>query len=53
MAFKRLVKLNSYKKKKELKHEDKAPGGPDTVNNNLFVGSTADLLAMLKGKNAG
>jgi hypothetical protein len=45
--------LDLHKKKKELKHEDKAPGGPDTVNNNLFVGSTADLLAMLKGKNAG
>lgn len=43
--------LDLHKKKKELKHEDKA--GPDTVNNNLFVGSTADLLAMIKGKNAG
>lgn len=43
--------LDLHKKKKDLKHEDKA--GPDTVNNNLFVGSTADLLAMIKGKNDG
>jgi hypothetical protein len=41
--------LELHKKKKELKHEDH--GGPDTVNNNLFVGSTADLLRMIKGNN--
>jgi Terminase DNA packaging enzyme len=41
--------LDLHKKKKELKHEDQ--GGPDTVNNNLFVGSTADLLRMIKSNN--
>jgi hypothetical protein len=40
--------LDLHKRKKELKHEDK--DGPDTINNNLFVGSTADLLKMIKGK---
>ena len=43
--------LDLHKKKKELKHEDK--DGPETVNNNLFVGSTADLLKMIKGKDVG
>ena len=38
--------LDLHKKKKDLKHEDH---GPDTVNNNLFIGSTADLLKMIKG----
>lgn len=40
--------LELHKRKKDLKHEDK--DGPDTVNNNLFVGSTADLLKLIKGK---
>lgn len=40
--------LDLHKKKKDLKHEES--GGPDTVNNNLFIGSTADLLKMIKGK---
>jgi hypothetical protein len=43
--------LELHKKKKELKHEDK--DGPDTVNNNLFVGSTADLLKMIRNKDVG
>lgn len=43
--------LELHKKKKELKHEDK--DGPDTVQNNLFVGSTADLLKLLKNKTDG
>ena len=40
--------LDLHKKKKELKHEDK--DGPETINNNLFVGSTADLLKMIRNK---
>jgi len=43
--------LDLHKKKKELKHEDK--DGPETVNNNLFVGSTADLLKMIRNKDVG
>ena len=43
--------LDLHKKKKDLKHEDK--DGPETINNNLFVGSTADLLKMIKGKDVG
>jgi hypothetical protein len=40
--------LDLHKVKKDLNKED--PTGPDTVNNNLFIGSTADLLNMLKNK---
>lgn len=40
--------LDLHKVKKDLNKED--PSGPDTVNNNLFIGSTADLLNMLKNK---
>ena len=43
--------LDLQKKKKELKHEDK--DGPETINNNLFVGSTADLLKMIRNKDVG
>ena len=43
--------LDLHKKKKELKHEDK--DGPETINNNLFVGSTADLLKMIRNKDVG
>jgi len=39
--------LDIQKKVKDLTAEDKAP---ETVNNNLFVGSTKDVLKMLKGK---
>lgn len=40
--------LELAKRKKELEHKD--PEGPQTVNNNLFVGSSAELLKMIKGK---
>ena len=43
--------LDLHKKKKELKHEDK--DGPETINNNLFVGSTADLLKMIRNNDVG
>lgn len=39
--------LDLQKKLKDLE-EDKAPKGPTTVNNALFVGSTAELSKMLK-----
>jgi hypothetical protein len=39
--------LDIRKKKKDL--EDKPINDPTTVNNNLFVGSTAELQKMLKG----
>ena len=37
--------LNLHKSKKDIKTEK---GGPTSVNNNLFVGSTADLQIFLK-----
>lgn len=43
-ANKDLLELS--KKRKELEKEDN--GGPKTVNNNLYLGSTADLLKLLK-----
>jgi hypothetical protein len=43
-ANKDLLELS--KKRKELEKEDH--GGPKTVNNNLYLGSTADLLKLLK-----
>lgn len=43
-ASKELLELS--KKKKEL--TGSTTSGPSTVNNNLFVGSTAELLKMLK-----
>lgn len=42
-ANKELLELS--KKKKELQKDDNAPS---TVNNNLFVGSTAELLKLIK-----
>ena len=42
--------LNLHKTKKDIKVEK---GGPTSVNNNLFVGSTADLQKMLKQKKDG
>lgn len=42
-ANKELLELS--KKKKEIEKED---GSPSTVNNNLFVGSTAELLKLIK-----
>ena len=41
--------LDLQKKIKDLE-EDKSPKGPTTVNNALFVGSTAELSKMLKNK---
>lgn len=43
-ANKDLLELS--KKRKELEKVDN--GGPQTVNNNLYLGSTADLLKLLK-----
>lgn len=45
-ASKDLMELS--KRKKELKGE--TGKGPTTVNQNLYVGNTAELLRMLKGK---
>ena len=42
--------LNLHKTKKDIKIEK---GGPTSVNNNLFVGSTAELQKMLKAKKDG
>ena len=41
--------LNLHKVKKDIKTEK---GGPTNVTNALFVGSTAELQKMLKGKKA-
>lgn len=41
--------LELQKKKKELQPTEY--NGPKTINNNLFVGSTAELQKMLKGEN--
>jgi hypothetical protein len=41
-------KLMDLQKKLKDVNEDKEPKGPTTVNNALFVGSTADLQKMLK-----
>jgi hypothetical protein len=38
--------LELAKKRKDLEKVD--GGGPQTVNNNLYLGSTADLLKLLK-----
>lgn len=43
-ANKDLLELS--KRRKELEKEDSS--GPQTVNNNLYLGSTADLLKLLK-----
>ena len=42
--------LNLHKTKKDMRTEK---GGPTSVNNNLFVGSTTELQKMLKGKKDG
>ena len=42
--------LNLHKTKKDMRTEK---GGPTSVNNNLLVGSTAELQKMLKGKKDG
>jgi hypothetical protein len=38
------------KKNKELIKSDQPDDGPKTVNNNLFVGSSSELLKMIKDK---
>jgi hypothetical protein len=38
------------KKNKELIKSDQTDDGPKTVNNNLFVGSSSELLKMIKDK---
>jgi len=40
--------LDLSKKKKDL---EQSSDGPSTVNNNLYIGSTADLLKLLKKNN--
>ena len=42
--------INLHKTKKDIKADK---GGPTSVNNNLFVGSTAELQKMLKAKKDG
>ena len=44
-------KLMDLQKKLKDVEEEKASKGPSTVNNSLFVGSTADLAKMLKSVN--
>lgn len=48
-ANKDLLELS--KKKKELMKPEEGGRGPSTVNNNMFVGNTAELLAMIKKNN--
>jgi hypothetical protein len=42
--------IDIQKKVKDLKKEEAPTESGDVTNNNLFVGSTADLLKMIKGK---
>ena len=44
-------KLMDLQKKLKDVEDEKASKGPSTVNNSLFVGSTADLAKMLKSVN--
>ena len=44
-------KLMDLQKKLKDVEEEKVQKGPSTVNNALFVGSTADLQKLLKGQN--
>ena len=44
-------KLMDLQKKLKDVEEEKASKGPNTVNNSLFVGSTAELAKMLKSGN--
>jgi negative regulator of replication initiation len=41
--------IDIQKKVKDLKKKDEVQEGGEVTNNNLFVGSTADLLKMIKG----
>jgi len=48
-ANKELMEIKS--KEVDIRHkEEKANDSPKTVNQNLFVGSTADLLTLLQKK---
>lgn len=47
-ANKDLMELS--KRRKELERDDS--GNPSTVNNNLYLGSTSDLLKLLKDKSS-
>lgn len=40
--------MDLTKKKEEIKTEKEGGKGPNTVNNNLFVGSTGDLQKLIK-----
>ena len=42
--------LGLHKTKKEIRGSDR-PDGPDTVNNNLFVGTTSELMDLIKNGN--
>ena len=42
--------LDLHKKKKDLKKNDEPVALPGTTNNNVFVGSTADLQRMLRNE---
>ena len=44
-------KLMDLQKKLKDVEEEKSSKGPNTVNNSLFVGSTAELAKMLKSVN--
>lgn len=48
-ANKELLELT--KKRKEIEKIDKKANDPQTINNNLFVGSTAELLKAIKQSN--
>jgi hypothetical protein len=48
LAKEHLKLLNITKKKKELQAMDGLGGNAKTINNNLFVGSTAELQKLLK-----
>jgi len=49
-ANKELMEIKA--KQVDIRHkEEKASNGPQTVNQNLFVGSTADLLSILNKQN--
>jgi hypothetical protein len=43
--------LELHEKKKKLLDTDQEKTMPNTVNNNLFVGSTSDLLKMINQEN--
>jgi len=42
--------LHLSKQVKDIKKQEKEKEGPDTINNTLYVGSTADILKLLKSE---